>query len=85
MFRTTLIAATLAVAAVRASSTQVSVDVGARLFEVAGTRAALAAEGLDRHWRNARTLASHNPASQKARVLGEYEIHGTPLPNGGFF
>src|SRR5690606_4514951 len=32
------------------------------LFEVGGASASSAARRLDRHWRNARTLASHNPA-----------------------
>jgi alkylation response protein AidB-like acyl-CoA dehydrogenase len=37
---------------------------------------------LDRHWRNARTLASHNPRVYKARILGDWLINGTdPLPN----
>ncbi|MCW2842700.1 MAG: monooxygenase, partial [Nocardioides sp.] len=47
--------ASLAVAAARASSSQAAVDVASRLFEVAGTRSALASLNLDRHWRNART------------------------------
>jgi alkylation response protein AidB-like acyl-CoA dehydrogenase len=37
---------------------------------------------LDRHWRNARTLASHNPRVYKARILGDWLInHKDPLPN----
>jgi alkylation response protein AidB-like acyl-CoA dehydrogenase len=37
---------------------------------------------LDRHWRNARTLASHNPRVYKARILGDWLINGTdPVPN----
>jgi alkylation response protein AidB-like acyl-CoA dehydrogenase len=32
--------------------------------------------GLDRHWRNARTLASHNPRVYKARILGDWLING---------
>ena len=31
---------------------------------------------LDRHWRNARTLASHNPRVYKARILGDWLING---------
>ena len=31
---------------------------------------------LDRHWRNARTLASHNPRGHKARILGDWLING---------
>jgi hypothetical protein len=39
---------------------------------------------LDRHWRNVRTLASHNPPSYKAQGLGAYELHGTRLATLGF-
>jgi alkylation response protein AidB-like acyl-CoA dehydrogenase len=58
---------------------------GSQLFDVGGASAALRERNLDRHWRNARTLASHNPRSYKARALGQWELHGTPLPAGGFF
>jgi alkylation response protein AidB-like acyl-CoA dehydrogenase len=37
---------------------------------------------LDRHWRNARTLASHNPRVYKARILGDWLINDKdPLPD----
>jgi alkylation response protein AidB-like acyl-CoA dehydrogenase len=37
---------------------------------------------LDRHWRNARTLASHNPRVYKARILGDCLVNGKdPVPN----
>jgi alkylation response protein AidB-like acyl-CoA dehydrogenase len=37
---------------------------------------------LDRHWRNARTLASHNPRVYKARILGDWLINGKDqVPN----
>jgi hypothetical protein len=39
----------------------------------------------NRHWRNARTLSSHNPTTYKARSTGQYEISGTPLPAKGCF
>jgi alkylation response protein AidB-like acyl-CoA dehydrogenase len=35
---------------------------------------------LDRHWRNARTLASHNPRIYKERIVGDYAVNGTPPP-----
>lgn len=31
---------------------------------------------LDRHWRNARTLASHNPRVYKERVVGDWHVNG---------
>jgi SfnB family sulfur acquisition oxidoreductase len=72
--------ASLAVAAARASSTQASVDVGSRLFEVAGTRSALASLNLDRHWRNARTHTLHDPVAWKVQHLGRYAVDGTFPP-----
>ncbi|OUL34059.1 acyl-CoA dehydrogenase [Nostoc sp. T09] len=55
------------------------------LFEVGGASTTKKSSNLDRHWRNARTLASHNPSHFKARAIGDYEINGTPLPTRGFF
>lgn len=48
------------------------------LFEVGGAFAVRDELALDRHWRNARTIASHNPAVQRARILGDYYLNGTP-------
>lgn len=79
----TAAAASLAVAAVRAHSAEVAVDVSSRLFEVAGTRSALDSLNLHRHWRNARTHTLHDPAAWKVQHLGRYVIDGTPPPNHG--
>ncbi|MFT4085510.1 MAG: SfnB family sulfur acquisition oxidoreductase [Nocardioides sp.] len=76
-------AASLAVAAARAATTQVSVDLGSRLFEVAGTRSALAKLDLDRHWRNARTHTLHDPAAWKVQHLGRWAIDQTLPPRHG--
>lgn len=50
------------------------------LFDALGASATSTARALDRHWRNARTVASHNPRLFKARVLGAYDVNGTPPP-----
>lgn len=55
------------------------------LFDVGGASATRRAHDLDRHWRNVRTLASHNPTLYKARAVGAHAISGTPLPTNGFF
>jgi len=49
-----------------------------KLFDVGGASALLEDLRLDRHWRNARTLASHNPTIYKARLVGDNAINGTP-------
>jgi alkylation response protein AidB-like acyl-CoA dehydrogenase len=58
---------------------------GSLLFDVGGASATKKVTNFDRHWRNARTLSSHNPTTYKARSIGEYELNGTPLPAKGFF
>jgi alkylation response protein AidB-like acyl-CoA dehydrogenase len=48
------------------------------LFEVGGASAVGEKLALDRHWRNARTISSHNPAIYRARILGDYYLNDTP-------
>jgi alkylation response protein AidB-like acyl-CoA dehydrogenase len=77
-------------AALRAAAAQVlvcelAVRAAEMLFEVGGASATDRELNLDRHWRNARTLASHNPAMFKARAIGDLWINDTPLPGNGFF
>jgi alkylation response protein AidB-like acyl-CoA dehydrogenase len=55
------------------------------LFEVGGGQTVRAGLQFDRHWRNIKTLSAHNPRIYKLRVLGDYELNGTPLPVGPFF
>jgi len=47
------------------------------LFEVGGSSAVTERFALDRHWRNARTLASHNPVVYRDRIVGEHVLLGT--------
>lgn len=50
------------------------------LFDTLGASATARSQGLDRHWRNARTVSSHNPRIFKSRVVGAYVVNGTPPP-----
>lgn len=45
------------------------------IFDALGASATSEETALDRHWRNARTLASHNPVAYKARILGDYLVN----------
>lgn len=47
------------------------------LFDTLGASAVGRSKDLDRHWRNARTVASHNPAIYKSRIVGDWSINGT--------
>jgi alkylation response protein AidB-like acyl-CoA dehydrogenase len=52
------------------------------IFDALGASGVSEQLGLDRHWRNARTLASHNPRVYKARIVGDWLINGKdPLPD----
>lgn len=55
------------------------------LFDVGGASSTQRLHNLDRHWRNARTLSSHNPAHYKAYAIGDFELNGKPLPTAGNF
>ncbi len=77
-------------AALAAAKAKVVVDAMAQraasaLFDVAGASATLRDLNLDRHWRNLRTVASHNPAIYKAMVIGDHDANGTPVPAMGLF
>ncbi|WP_261554224.1 hypothetical protein [Frankia tisae] len=56
------------------------------IFEVGGSSALDESLHLDRHWRNARTLASHNPVIYRERQLGDHLVNETKpvfLPSVG--
>jgi alkylation response protein AidB-like acyl-CoA dehydrogenase len=50
------------------------------LFDALGASGVSVESALDRHWRNARTVASHNPQVFKRRIVGEWVLNGTPPP-----
>lgn len=50
------------------------------LFNALGASGVSVSKALDRHWRNARTAASHNPLVYKARIVGDWHINGTEPP-----
>ncbi|GAB3260870.1 acyl-CoA dehydrogenase family protein [Kineosporia babensis] len=77
-------------AALRASQAQVIVhDLGLRaataLFEVGGASAVKRPAQLDRHWRNIRTVVSHNPVRFKNRAIGDLLVNGETLPDNTYF
>ena len=72
----TVAAASIAVAEVRALSTEISLAAGSTLFELAGSQATLAEHGLDRHWRNARVHTLHDPVRWKVQAVGAYHLNG---------
>ncbi|NWE78297.1 acyl-CoA dehydrogenase family protein [Pseudomonas yamanorum] len=55
------------------------------VFDVGGASTTGRAHNLDRHWRNARTVANHNPRHWKAAAVGAWHLKGTPPPTSGLF
>ncbi|MFZ4831848.1 acyl-CoA dehydrogenase family protein [Rouxiella sp. Mn2063] len=45
------------------------------LFNALGASDSRVSKALDRHWRNARTVSSHNPVIYKIRDIGNWEIN----------
>jgi flavin reductase (DIM6/NTAB) family NADH-FMN oxidoreductase RutF len=72
--------ATLLLAKAKIVTDDFTIRGASQLFDVGSASATKKTTNFDRHWRNARTLSSHNPTSFKARSVGQPEINGTPLP-----
>lgn len=77
----------LATAKTQLVVSRLALHAGERLFEVGGASATARSHNFDRHWRNLRTIFSHNPLLHKARVIGDYELNGvtTHLTEGRVF
>ena len=61
-------------------ATRASLEASSFLFEGLGASAVATDLLLDRHWRNARTVASHNPVPFKARIVGDFLVNGAEPP-----
>ncbi|GAA3667501.1 acyl-CoA dehydrogenase family protein [Microbacterium marinilacus] len=68
-----------AVAQTQLVATTAVLDAATRVFDALGASGTSHRLGLDRHWRNARTLASHNPRVYVARLLGDALVNGRDL------
>jgi alkylation response protein AidB-like acyl-CoA dehydrogenase len=64
---------------------RLALSAAARLFDTGGASATSRTLNLDRHWRNARTVASHNPLAYKAYATGDYLLNGVSPPANGYF
>jgi len=75
---------------VAAAKAKVAVDrfayaTAAHLFDAGGASATQQVHNLDRHWRNIRTISTHNPTHLKASAIGAHIVTGDALPNNGYF
>ncbi len=73
----------VAVAEAKAFASDVAVEVASDLFALAGASAADERLDLSRHWRNARTHASHDPVDWKYHHVGNYLLNDVRPPNHG--
>ncbi|WP_420965330.1 acyl-CoA dehydrogenase family protein [Bradyrhizobium sp. B120] len=70
----------LAAAQAQVVAIKLVLDATTELFEVGGASLSSEKLAIDRHWRNARTIASHNPAIFKLRSIGAHELNDEALP-----
>ena len=60
--------------------TELVLNASTELFDALGASATLRANGLDRYWRNARTISSHNPRVYRERQVGAFAVGGIAPP-----
>ncbi|CRZ14194.1 acyl-CoA dehydrogenase family protein [Mycolicibacterium neworleansense] len=79
--------AELAIAVARAQlvAERLTLSAAQRLFDTGGASATARTLNLDRHWRNARTVASHNPLAYKSYAAGNFAVNGAWPPANGYF
>jgi SfnB family sulfur acquisition oxidoreductase len=75
----------VAVAQAKAFATEVATEVASGIFDLSGASAADEKYDLSRHWRNARTHASHDPATWKYHHIGNFTLNDVLPPNHGQF
>jgi alkylation response protein AidB-like acyl-CoA dehydrogenase len=73
----------VAVAQAKAFASEVAVEVASDLFALSGASAADERYDLSRHWRNARTHASHDPVDWKYHHIGNYLLNDVLPPSHG--
>jgi SfnB family sulfur acquisition oxidoreductase len=73
----------IAVAQAKAFGSETATAVASDLFALTGASAADERYDLSRHWRNARTHASHDPVDWKYHHIGNYLLSDVPPPNHG--
>ena len=83
------IQAEIEVAKAQVIATELVPRAASELFNALGASDTRLSKALDRYWRNARTLSSHNPVIYKIRNIGDWEVNKTPptfiwqIGNGG--
>jgi alkylation response protein AidB-like acyl-CoA dehydrogenase len=74
------IAAEIEIAQAQTTISSLVLEATSALFDALGASATSVSKSLDRYWRNARTVISHNPRIYKDRIVGDFVVNGTPPP-----
>lgn len=65
--------------AARANSQVVALDVTSSVYDISGTAATANTVGFDRHWRDVRTFAQHDPIAYVHKSIGANFLTGSPI------
>lgn len=72
-----LLESTLTTSRTQIVASRLALRAAEQIFDLGGASATSSKYNFDRHWRNIRTVFSHNPLLHKARVVGDYYLNGT--------
>lgn len=79
------LAATLAASEAKVVIDDLAPQIASWLIDLGSGSAVSNVGALDRHWRNIKVIASHNPRVYKERLLGQNLLNGQLPPTGAFF
>jgi alkylation response protein AidB-like acyl-CoA dehydrogenase len=79
------LAATLAASEAKVVIDDLAPQVASWLIDLGSGSVVSRVGALDRHWRNIKVIASHNPRLYKERLLGQNLLTGFVPPTGAFF
>ncbi|WP_411876126.1 acyl-CoA dehydrogenase family protein [Vulcanococcus limneticus] len=74
----------ITIATTKVLATEVALAISSAIFDRLGARSTGASHGLDRYWRNIRTLSLHDPVEAKLQEIGAFVIEGS-APTPGFY
>ncbi|ASV98790.1 acyl-CoA dehydrogenase [Paraburkholderia aromaticivorans] len=81
----TTLAATFAAAEAKVVIDDLAPQIASWLIDLGSGSVVSRVGALDRHWRNIKVIASHNPRLYKERLLGQNLLNGQLPPTGAFF
>jgi alkylation response protein AidB-like acyl-CoA dehydrogenase len=79
------LAATLAASEAKVVIDDLAPQIASWLIDLGSGSVVSRVGALDRHWRNIKVIASHNPRLYKESLLGQHLLNGRLPPTGAFF